>query len=210
MKNDIETTTAERRRALLADDIEAAIRAFWKKLEEPEEQKANCTEINFFDTITALGSVTGSVIQSIPESEHDAFLSVHQDTIEQWLENHKTVKHQVKMNPLSFGPLAEGGCIKCSSDYELRGTGQLCDTCEAFAGMREACGGALPEGHDVVIEETWHQILTNESSCDGGISIPALMRVVEQHKLQPIDGAFHITDEMAAEAKAIDQAGAAQ
>lgn len=41
-------------------------------------------------------------------------------------------------------------------------------------------------------------------------SIQALMRVIEQHKLQPVDGNYLITDEMVAEALAIDAAGAAQ
>ena len=41
---------------------------------------------------------------------------------------------------------------------------------------------------------------------DRAITLHALMAVIERHKLEPVNGEYHFTDEMLAEAAAIDEA----
>ena len=43
---------------------------------------------------------------------------------------------------------------------------------------------------------------------DRAITLHALMAVIERHKLEPVNGEYHFTDEMLAEAAAIDEAWA--
>jgi hypothetical protein len=38
------------------------------------------------------------------------------------------------------------------------------------------------------------------------VSLRALLNIIERHKLEPVNGEFHFTDEMIAEAAAIDEA----
>jgi hypothetical protein len=40
---------------------------------------------------------------------------------------------------------------------------------------------------------------------DRAVTLHALMAVIERHKLEPVNGEYHFTDEMLAEAAAIDE-----
>jgi hypothetical protein len=73
------------------------------------------------------------------------------------------------------------------------------------------CSGKVELGRDTDINTLREELIAR---CDAGqgweanmaVSLQALMTVVERHKLKPVNGEYQLTDEMMAEAAAIDEA----